>query len=220
MPPPQRAQERAHRRRRGHPVPEHRLPSAGPQRVDIVDAVSAGQRRMDHRRALLARVGPAGQPLIEQVGQAQPLPEQRRQQQAGVGDQRRVVRGHTDTAEVMPCSHQEGAPDSCDDLGLVTVIVQLRSTLFSLPHRSPTPNRWIQAKATKREVDAVGARGDVVYAGDQVRAFLTASAMSNVATLVGAAEQFMQVAPGGQQYYELLINAYGMGAAQAIARFQ
>lgn len=81
------------------------------------------------------------------------------------------------------------------------------------------PGRGV-AKATKREVDAVGACGDVIYAGDQVRAFLTASAMSNVATLVGAAEQFMQVAPGGQQYYELLINAYGMGAAQAITRFQ
>lgn len=76
------------------------------------------------------------------------------------------------------------------------------------------------ARATKREVDAASGRAEVAYATDQARAFLTASALSNVVTLVGAAEQFMQVAPGGAHYYELLINAYGVGAAQSIARFQ
>lgn len=75
-------------------------------------------------------------------------------------------------------------------------------------------------KLTKREVDTVSGRGEVACTTDTVRAGLTFAALNNVGTLVGTAEQLMQLAPAGQAYYEACINAYAMGAANAIARFQ
>lgn len=76
------------------------------------------------------------------------------------------------------------------------------------------------AKTTKKSTDLVLGRAEVAYTTDAARAALTYSALNNVGTLVGAAEQLMQVAPAGQAYYEACLNAYAMGAANAIARFQ
>ncbi|MBB2890954.1 phosphoenolpyruvate carboxylase [Flexivirga oryzae] len=76
------------------------------------------------------------------------------------------------------------------------------------------------SKQVKKSTDLVVGRGAVAYTTDTVRAGLTYSALNNIGTLVGAAEQLMQVAPGGQAYYEACLNAYALGAANAIARFQ
>jgi hypothetical protein len=74
------------------------------------------------------------------------------------------------------------------------------------------------ARQTRKEVDLVSARTEVAVFTDQARAFLASGTMSNIGNLVGQAEQLMQIAPAGAQYYELIINAYGMGAANGIAR--
>ncbi|MEI2826882.1 MAG: hypothetical protein V9F04_11080 [Dermatophilaceae bacterium] len=76
------------------------------------------------------------------------------------------------------------------------------------------------SKQIKRSTDLVLGRGEVAVTTDNVRAGLTFSAMNNVGTLVGAATQLMQTAPEGAAYYEACINAYAIGAANTIARFQ
>lgn len=76
------------------------------------------------------------------------------------------------------------------------------------------------AKQTKRATDLVAARGEVALTTDSVRAGLTYAALGNVGTLVSQAKALMNVAPEGAQYYEACINAYAMGAANSIARFQ
>lgn len=75
------------------------------------------------------------------------------------------------------------------------------------------------ARSARREVDAVLGRAEVAHARDQVRALLAAGALSNTAALVGLAEQCYAVAPAGAPYYEAIIKAYGLGAAQAVAGF-
>ncbi|GGF18536.1 hypothetical protein [Subtercola lobariae] len=75
------------------------------------------------------------------------------------------------------------------------------------------------ARQTKREAESIAARTELAQLTDNARAFLTSSALTNVGTLVSQAEQMLQIAPSGARYYELIINAYGVGAANAIARF-
>lgn len=63
------------------------------------------------------------------------------------------------------------------------------------------------------------ARAAVAHASDQARAVLTAGALHNVGALAGLAEQCAQVAPAGGPYYEAILRAYGLSAAQAVAEF-
>ena len=51
------------------------------------------------------------------------------------------------------------------------------------------------------------------------RAVLAAGALHNVGTLAGLAEQCAQVAPAGGLYYEAILRAYGLSAAQAVVEF-
>lgn len=74
------------------------------------------------------------------------------------------------------------------------------------------------ARQTRREVEQIAARVEVEATAEQARAFLTASAMTNIATLVSQAESHMKVAPAGAQYYESLIGAYAISAGQRIAQ--
>lgn len=75
------------------------------------------------------------------------------------------------------------------------------------------------AKTTKKSIDVVIGHGEVAGTIDTVRAGLTFSALNNVGALVGTATQLMQVAPEGQVFYEAIVSAYAMGAANQIARF-
>lgn len=76
------------------------------------------------------------------------------------------------------------------------------------------------ARQTKREIDTVSARTEIAHHTDQARAFLTSAALNNVGTLVSQAEQMMQIAPSGAQFYEAILTAYAVGASTSIARFQ
>ena len=59
----------------------------------------------------------------------------------------------------------------------------------------------------------------MTHARDQARAVLAAGALNNAAALVGLAEQAHQVAPAGNPYYQAIIRAYALSAAQDIAEF-
>lgn len=74
------------------------------------------------------------------------------------------------------------------------------------------------ARQTRREIEQIAARVKIEATAEQARAFLTASAMTNIATLVNQAESRMKVAPEGAQFYESLIAAYAISAAQRIGR--
>ena len=76
------------------------------------------------------------------------------------------------------------------------------------------------ARPVKRELDWVAGRSEVAAARDSARASLTNAAMHHVGTLVMTGQTLMQVAPEGAAHYETLLNAYAIGAANAIARFQ
>ena len=76
------------------------------------------------------------------------------------------------------------------------------------------------SRQVKRSTDAVVGRGEVALTTDTVRAGLTYSALNNVGTLVTTAKSLMDVAPEGAAHYDAIINAYSVGAANAIARFQ
>ena len=81
------------------------------------------------------------------------------------------------------------------------------------------PSSRAVARATRRRTDAVLGRAEVIHARDQVRAVLAAGALNNAAALVGLAEQAHQVAPAGDPYYQAIIRAYALSAAQDIADF-
>ena len=76
------------------------------------------------------------------------------------------------------------------------------------------------SKQVKKSTDLVLGRGEVALTTDTIRAGLTYGALNNVGALVGTATQLMQVAPEGQVFYEAIVSAYSVGAANAIARFQ
>lgn len=75
------------------------------------------------------------------------------------------------------------------------------------------------ARSTKKSIDLVVGHGEVANTIDVVRAGLTGSALNNVGTLVSTATQLMNIAPEGQVFYEAIVSAYAMGAANQIARF-
>lgn len=92
-----------------------------------------------------------------------------------------------------------------------------RGTSALMP--STTLGRSVSRQVT-RNTDVVVGRGEVALVTDTVRAGLTFSALSNVGTLVSSAKSLMEVAPEGGAHYDAIINAYSIGAANAIARFQ
>ena len=80
------------------------LPSA--QRVGVVDAVAARQRRGHQSRNLIARIGPARriaevQVPVNQLGQTQVQGQGGRQDQPGIGHQAAVVEGDLDPVGVV-----------------------------------------------------------------------------------------------------------------------
>lgn len=76
------------------------------------------------------------------------------------------------------------------------------------------------AKPVQRELDWLSGRGEIAQARDNARAELTAQAMTNVGSLVVTGQSLAQIAPESAGHLETLLNAYAIGAAQAIARFQ
>ena len=76
----------------------------------------------------------------------------------------------------------------------------------------------MQRQAT-REVERVQAQAVVAEVREQGRAFLTNTALQNVGALTALEQHLVQVAPLGEARYKHIVDAYAMGAAQAIARW-
>ena len=106
MAPPEAAPEGTQRGRRLHRAAQGAGGSAGAQRIGIVDAVAARQRRGDQGHYLVAGVGSAWGPAqvqmpVNQLGQAQVLGQGGRKEQPGIVDQAVVVEGNLDAVGVV-----------------------------------------------------------------------------------------------------------------------
>jgi hypothetical protein len=87
-------------------VAQHRPGVTRAQHVGIIDAVAAGQRRVDERHRLVADIGTSRRiaemnVLVEELAQSEMLGQRRRQHQARVGHQMLVVEVHVETVETV-----------------------------------------------------------------------------------------------------------------------
>ena len=85
---------------------QHRGGPSRTQRIGVVNAVAAGQRRGHQGHQFVAGVGPAWGPAqvqmpVNQLGQAQVLGQCGRKQQPGVVNQAVIVEGNLDAVEVV-----------------------------------------------------------------------------------------------------------------------
>lgn len=74
-------------------------------------------------------------------------------------------------------------------------------------------------RQTGREIERVQAQVLVADVKEQGRALLTNTALQNVGALSALEAHLIQVAPLGEARYKHIVDAYAMGAAQAIARW-
>ena len=74
-------------------------------------------------------------------------------------------------------------------------------------------------RQTGREVDRVKAQALIADTREQGRALLTNTALQNVGALSALEQHLIQVAPLGEARYKHIVDAYAMGAAQAISRW-
>ena len=106
MAPPEAAQERPQGGGRFYHAPQHRGGPPRTQRIGVVNAVAARQRRGHQRQQLVSRVRPPRRiPEVEvkvnEFMQAHVLSEGGRQEQAGIVDQAVVVEGYLDAVGVL-----------------------------------------------------------------------------------------------------------------------
>lgn len=97
-------------------------------------------------------------------------------------------------------------------------LVPSSSGMFAGPAAGSHRPSGALARATQREIDQISARVEVEAAAEQGRAFTASLAMTGVAALVVQAEAHMKVAPAGAQFYESIIAAHAMSAAQRISQ--
>jgi len=130
------SQEGAQRRGGHHPERQHPPGGPGAQLVDVINVRTASQDRHDQRKHLAARPGPADpadQPhhVIDDRLQAEAHHQRRRQQQPGIGDQRRVIKGRTHPVDpVRYCTHRKCLLDPSEMTGFATVILPGQEALF------------------------------------------------------------------------------------------
>ena len=96
MPERERPQERPQRRRRHHPMTQHRGGRTGAQHVRVVDVGAARDHRVGQRQHLPARSGSTDTTaklhrLVDHRLQREPLGHRCGQQQTGVRDQIRII---------------------------------------------------------------------------------------------------------------------------------
>ena len=70
-----------------------------------------------------------------------------------------------------------------------------------------------------REIERVQAQALIADTREQGRALLTNTALQNVGALTALEQHLIQVAPLGEARYKHIVDAYAMGAAQAISRW-
>lgn len=74
-------------------------------------------------------------------------------------------------------------------------------------------------RQTGREVERVQGQVLVADVREQGRALLTNTALQNVGALTALEQHLIEVAPLGEARYKHIVDAYAMGAAQAISRW-
>ncbi|WP_339619546.1 hypothetical protein [uncultured Salinibacterium sp.] len=74
-------------------------------------------------------------------------------------------------------------------------------------------------RQTGREIERMQAQALVADVREQGRALLTNTALQNVGALTALEQHLIQVAPLGEARYKHIVDAYAMGASQAIARW-
>ena len=104
--PPEAAQEGAQGGWRFYRAAQGAGRPPGAQRIGVVDAVAASQRRRNQGHHLVPRVGPPRraaqvEALLDEFGQAQVLGEGGRKEQTGIGHQSVVVEGDLDPVGVV-----------------------------------------------------------------------------------------------------------------------
>ena len=104
--PPEAAQERPQGGWRFYHAPQHRGGPPRTQRIGVVNAVAARQRRGHQRQHLVSRVRPPRripevEVKVDEFTQAHVLGQGGRQEQAGIVDQAVVVEGYLDAVGVL-----------------------------------------------------------------------------------------------------------------------
>ncbi len=74
---------------------------------------------------------------------------------------------------------------------------------------------WMAANASSRVVQ--GALVEATH--EQCRMMLTSSALENVGTLSALEAHLVSVAPGGQERYRVIVDAYAVSTAMRVARW-
>lgn len=74
-------------------------------------------------------------------------------------------------------------------------------------------------RQTGRDIERMQSQALVADVREQGRALLTNTALQNVGALSALEQHLIQVAPLGEARYKHIVDAYAMGAAQAIARW-
>ena len=85
---------------------QHRGGGTGTEHVGVIDVGGAGDHRVDQRQHLAARAGTTDRPTrrtVESINAFQPEPpgQRRDEQQAGVGDQVRLIEDDINAIETM-----------------------------------------------------------------------------------------------------------------------
>ena len=148
--PPEAAQEGAQGGGRLDYAAESAGRPAGAQRIGVVDAVAARQRRGHQRRNLIAGIGSAWriaqvQAPVNQLGQTQVQGQGGRKDQPGIGDQAVVVEGDADAVGVVAWQHLLGAPFLGPVFCFKTIIPDAQEHLLAASGRRPDALlRWIR----------------------------------------------------------------------------
>lgn len=74
-------------------------------------------------------------------------------------------------------------------------------------------------RQTGRDIERMQTQAIVADVREQGRALLTNTALQNVGALTALEQHLIQVAPLGEARYKHIVDAYAMGASQAIARW-
>lgn len=96
---------------------------------------------------------------------------------------------------------------------------ELATTGTSFSPQSLSEMSGSMQRQTGREIERMQSQALVADVREQGRALLTNTALQNVGALSALEQHLIQVAPLGEARYKHIVDAYAMGAAQAIARW-
>lgn len=74
-------------------------------------------------------------------------------------------------------------------------------------------------RQTTRQTEQLACRALVANLNEQARAHLANTALQNVGTLTALEEHLIHISPLGAARYQAIVDAYTIGAAQAVTRW-